>query len=175
MPRGPDGPHFDYSPGPGISGRLRKPACQRALAGSQAQTPDRVNVPALRVRKRGNSFCTAIFFTAPDSGRAQSSAAPVALRQSDEFLDFLVICTSSCVLCPDVSHITLQYPSDRHLLRSTITGFQPTQTCLSQTTQRMAKHVQRKLENQKHSRIPSVSQVFLCVPSFSLCLGYHVT
>ena len=90
MPRGPDGPGFDYSPEPGISQVPGKPAFRRALAGSQAQTPDRVNVPAPPVVNRKNSFCTARFLPDARSGSALSLTAPAACPQANEFLGLLV-------------------------------------------------------------------------------------
>src|SRR6266850_2147018 len=85
MPRGPDEPFLTIHRN--RESRVRNPAFQRALASSQAQTLDRVNVPALPVRRRKNSFCTARFLHNADLGSRQSSVEPVVHPQANEFLD----------------------------------------------------------------------------------------
>ena len=87
MPRGPDGPYSDHWIRE--SRERRKPAFQRALASSQAQTPGRVNVPGLPVPKEDNLFCTARLFRCAGSGPAQSTVALTARAQANEFLDLL--------------------------------------------------------------------------------------
>ena len=55
MPKGPAGPFFILT-GNGKSPKRRKPASSERLAGSQAQTPDRVNVSVLLAREKATSI-----------------------------------------------------------------------------------------------------------------------